>query len=116
MRIVGLFKQLLRVTAQAQFLVVEPCLSSMGACPGHYGSMSIHVTYTCNIHCAQYAFLRARNPNKYIFKATSLFQGILIINLNSSSITAPQDAHQRLVLQLYLGSNSFESSATYVAK
>ena len=32
-----------------------------------------------------------------------------------TNITAPQDAHKRLVLQVYLGSNSLEFSAIQLA-
>ena len=31
----------------------------------------------------------------------------------SSKVTAPQDAHERFVLQVYLGSNTLEFSATH---
>ena len=35
----------------------------------------------------------------------------IIIHLSTSKVTAPQDAHRRLVLQVYLGSNTLEFSA-----
>ena len=37
--------------------------------------------------------------------------GLCIILVISSKVTAPQDAHRRLVLQVYLGSNTSEFSA-----
>ena len=38
---------------------------------------------------------------------------ILLYYIISSKVIAPQDAHGRLVLQVYLGSNSLEFSATH---
>ena len=38
---------------------------------------------------------------------------ILVILYYTSKVTAPQDAHEGLVLQVYLGSNTLEFSATH---
>ena len=39
--------------------------------------------------------------------------GLCIILLFTCKVTAPQDAHGRLVLQVYLGSNTLEFSAIH---
>ena len=36
---------------------------------------------------------------------------VTIFGIHSNKVTAPQDAHGRLVLQVYLGSNTLEFSA-----
>ena len=39
--------------------------------------------------------------------------GLCIIFIYTSKVTVPQDAHRRLVLQVYLGSNTLELSAIH---
>ena len=44
-------------------------------------------------------------------KALSLSCQSFLYHFTMSKVTAPQDAHNRLVLQVYLGSNTLEFSA-----
>ena len=50
---------------------------------------------------------------KHIFNLShmEIVKGIHVLSLRASSITTPQDAHKRWVLQVYLGSNTLEFSA-----
>ena len=55
------------------------------------------------------------NNSDWMSKASSGLCIILfILYIYTSKVTAPQDAHKRLVLQVYLGSNTLEFSVTRV--
>ena len=66
-----------------------------------------------NFHSWGKCTMPLTNINSDLMSNASSGLCIILVTLVTSKVTAPQDAHRRLVLQVYLDSNTLEFSAIH---